>query len=507
MKPIVRACLAVSFLSLLLVLNYVSIVQASSSDRDTAKYLLDRILDNRNKVKNFKCTAEYHTYMPKELMQEIINSRIKKTQERLSPKKQQRLARYLRNLDEYNEYTFLKERLALDNEGLTRVEMITGISDINGSIPKESTKRILIWDGKKSINYIERSQGRSAILSNRQHLETSRKHRQPWRIFGGIVCDRFAKAIANGTLSKIERMEDGTYHVEFLFNNRVKNISVIDPSQGYSVTLEENYVNGQLEYGTQAKFGEVSPNIWFPVEGEMVSFSRENPAQVLMKATINVSEIIINDPNFYDDLFHVDFPKGTLVSDHILGLRYVVGEPMSEGPIGAANVKSLHEVTMDMLEEMAKEIEQKHEEIEIFIPKVSIALKKRTIFILDLSDRKLISAQSKPNSEKAHKYLTKIGKGDIAWDGTVVAIRGASVLTTKQESKRPLKFTKGKWSLSYKLPKKVELPYSMLIVTKEKTNYLITVRKIESGGIRVTYRKLYPDELSKYKQESKDKQG
>jgi len=32
----------------------------------------------------------------------------------------------------------------------------------------------------------------------------------------------------------------------------------------------------------------------------------------------------------------------------------------------------------------------------------------------------------------------------------------------------------------------------------------MTVRKIESGGIRVTYRKLNPDDLSRYKKKPKD---
>jgi len=501
MKRVIKVVLAVFFLSLLLIPYSISMGRSLSEGGDLAKFLLDRILDNRNNVKNFKCTAEYHTYMPKEFIQKIVDNRIKKTQERLSLKKQQRLAR---NLDDYNEYTFLKERLALDNEGCTRVEMVTGISGINGSLPKESTKRILTWDGEKSITYIERSQERTAILSNRQHLETSRKHRQPWRVFGGMVCDRFAKAVADDTVTNIERKEDGTYHVEFLFNNGVKNISVIDPSQGYSVTLEENYVNGQLKSRTKAKFGEVSPNIWFPVEGEMVSFSKDNPAQVLMRATVNVSEIIINDPKFYDGLFHVDFPKGTIVSDATLGLRYVVGEPMSEGPNGAANVKSLHEVAMDTLEEMAKDTDQKQEEVELFVPKVGIALEQGGPFVLGLADGKLVNPQNKPESEESNNFLKELGKGDIAWDGTVVATRGSMVLTIKQESKRPLKLTKGKWADSYQLPEKVELPYSMLVVTNEGVNYLVKVLKIESGGITVTYRELNPDELSLYKQESED---
>lgn len=500
MKPIVRVCLEISFLSFLLVLNSVSICQASSSDKDTVKYLLDRILDNRNKVKNFKCTVVYRDYRPNEARQKQIEQLTKQG----APQKI--VERLASRMNEYNEYRFQKQQLAFDNEGRARVEMLLGISDANGSLIKENFKRILTWDGENSIEYNERSESKfpSATLSNKQPFETTKRIRQPWQQFGGDFCERIAGTMAENADINVKREKDGTYLVELVFENDRKQIAIVDPSQGYSLTLQENYGVGQLRERYTAKFTEVSPNIWFPTEGEDIRFSIDDPTLLRLKSTIKVSEVTINDPNFYENLFHVDFPKGTRVLDATSGIQYTVGKPMSQKLHGVSGAQNIDEIAKDTLEKIFKEIEQKHKEVELFIPKVGIALEKRTSFILGLSNGKLISAPSKPNSEKAHKYLTKIGKGDIAWDGTVVAIRGARVLTTKQESKRPLKFTKGKWSRSYKLPEKVELPYSMLIVTKEKTNYLMTVRKIESGGIRVTYRKLNPDELSLYKQKPKD---
>ena len=119
---------------------------------------------------------------------------------------------------------------------------------------------------------------------------------------------------------------------------------------------------------------------------------------------------------------------------------------------------------------------------------------------MDLADSRLVNPREKPESEESNNYLKELGKGDIAWDGTVVATRGAKVLTTKQESKRPVKLTKGKWTDSYKLPEEVQLPYSILVVTRERANFLVSIRKIDSGGITVAYRQLNPDELSRYKQ-------
>jgi hypothetical protein len=136
----------------------------------------------------------------------------------------------------------------------------------------------------------------------------------------------------------------------------------------------------------------------------------------------------------------------------------------------------------------------------LFIPKADLALKEYEPFVLSISDSRLLNPRNKPESEESNKFLAELGKGDIAWDGAVIATRGAKALTIKQESKRPLKLTKGKWTGSYQLPEKVELPYSMLVVTNERVSYLMTIRKIDSGGITIAYRELDPDELGLYKQ-------
>ncbi len=495
MKPIARACLVLSIISLLLALKYASIGQASSSDRDTARYLLDRILNTRKKVNNFKCTVVYHNYKPKEAQQKQIEQLIRQG----APKKI--VDRMVSTINEHKEYRFQKHKLAFDNDYRARVQVVGGISDAQGKLMKVTIKQIFTWDGESAIQYYQHPEGESstAILSEKQPFETTKRIRQPWQQFGGDFCILFARAISDGTQINAVKEKDGKYRVELVYEKDRKQIAIVDPSQGYSLPLQEYYNSGQLRERYTAKFMEVSPNVWFPVEGEDIRFSKDDPTLLRMKSTVQVSDVTINNPNFYDGLFHIDFPKGARVIDHTTGVQYIVGESMSQKLYGVSGAQSIDEIAKDTLEAIAKETEQKHKDIEIFIPKVNIALKKRTLFILDLSDRKLIRAPGKPDSEKTHKYLTKIGEGDIAWDGTVAAIRGASILTIRQESNRPLTFTKGKWSGAYKLPEKVELPYTMLIVTKEETNYLMTVRKIESGGIRVTYRQLYNDELSRYK--------
>ena len=134
----------------------------------------------------------------------------------------------------------------------------------------------------------------------------------------------------------------------------------------------------------------------------------------------------------------------------------------------------------------------------VFIPVADKALKQDKPLVFDLKNAILLNPAAKIGSVQAHEKLLKLGKGDIAWDGSLVTVRKAKALTVSQESHRPLKCTPGRWCNWDRLPDKVNLPYSVLVVTKEDVDYLITIRKIESDGIRIIYKKLNPDEVKSY---------
>ncbi|MHC4086323.1 MAG: hypothetical protein ACYSWZ_11345 [Planctomycetota bacterium] len=135
---------------------------------------------------------------------------------------------------------------------------------------------------------------------------------------------------------------------------------------------------------------------------------------------------------------------------------------------------------------------------EIFIPKASIALILERGFVLDFASGKLLNPAMQVDSEQVHKNLIKLGKGDIAWDGSLLSVRKAKVLTVRQESHRPLKRTLGRWCNSDRLPDKVDLPYSLLLVTNENMNYLISILKIKYVGIKIKYKKLTAEEAKSY---------
>lgn len=145
-------------------------------------------------------------------------------------------------------------------------------------------------------------------------------------------------------------------------------------------------------------------------------------------------------------------------------------------------------------------------EFEMFIPRVNIAVEKNTPFILDLENTKLIKAPSEINSENAYRYFNKLRKGDLAWDGSLIAVRNAKALIVSKESYRPLECIVNKWTISYKLPEQANLPYSLMVITKEGLNCLFTIRKIETDGIRITYKKLHPDEVKHYLPTGKKKE-
>jgi len=135
---------------------------------------------------------------------------------------------------------------------------------------------------------------------------------------------------------------------------------------------------------------------------------------------------------------------------------------------------------------------------EIYIPKDVIALQKQEAFVLDLASGKLINPATKVDSEQTYKRLLKLEKGDLAWDGSLVTVRKAKALTVAQESHRPLKYTPGRWCNFNRLPDKVDLPYSVLLVTNEDVDYLVSILEIKSDGIMITYKKLIAEEAKQY---------
>lgn len=471
---------------------FIDISALGSGNADLTKLILDKMNENRGKIANFKCINEKLIYNSKEKLKELRKSDIDKG-----------LPESVANGLLEKVYTYQKDYLALDKNYSGRVEIISEQADSKGNLIGERLeKKISTWDTKNTIKYYERPTLTSATIGGtEQPIELSNRYAQPWKLLGGDFSSMLLKALEKNEKVNVEKQKDGKYRIEFLNPLGRKITGVIDPNQGYSVVLQEKYNDGKLQETRNAKYEKVQSGIWFPVSGEYIEFNPDTQV-IMLKNTMKIKEIKINDPNFYDNLYHVDLPKGTRVNDLATGLSYVVGDPMN--------------VTMDGLGQSLKNIADKtlininnHEEIEqktdLWVPIVSIAIDKCESFVFNFSDSKLVNPQRKLESEEANKFLSELGKGDVAWDGTIIATRGTKIFTTKQESKQPLKLTEGRWTNSYKLPEKVELPYSMLAISKDNDNYLVNISKIEPGGIWINYRKLSSEEISSYKQDETKK--
>jgi len=465
--------------------------------------IVRKILSAQRNLINYRCSAEYIT---------IISYESRKRDLEMARRSGDFPAEVIKVLDDDLQGSGKKYQLqdvVADTTGRIKTNSIVGDYDDAGN-RHAIRKKVHVWDGEMGIFYTDKLQDNyhGGVVINAKKQDDFPAMRRPLRSFGGRFLEALAKASSQNKRIELEQdTADGTWQISFEVDDpvfRIKNCTwkfTIDPSKNYSVTNGESARPDGLGFRFSADYQEIKDGIWFPVNGKMEGFSADGLKQGITNAKI--TNIVINDPNLGKTAFHIDFPKGTRVTDRIGGIAYVVGDPSSVRMLGES-LNMGHIVNEQLKNGESGKTNDESEWAKLFIPKADLALEKNEPFVLSIPDSKLLNSRNKPESEESSKFLKDLGKGDIAWDGEIVATRGAKVLTIKQESGRPLKLTNGKWTGSYQLPDKVKLPYSMLVVTNEGANYLVKIIKIEPSGITVSYRQLNPDELSLYKQESED---
>jgi hypothetical protein len=284
---------------------HLATVAVGIEHRDLSISILDKIIENRNKIETFKCINEKFI----SFSADVLNTPYLKSDR---PPEEARKRTYRYQID----------HLALDNKGTGRVTIISEQADARGHRTGNGKKKITTtWDGEKSIRYNETSGRASAIIGGtKQPLEVTKRYAQPWTVFGGNFCNDLTRAIKQNEKISIEKLKDGSYRIEILRPQDRKIIGVIDPKQGYSVILREVYLEGKLHERDKARFEQVKPGIWFPVSGE---YSYGITTGTGLRSTMTIKEIKINDPNFYDGLYHIDFAEGTYVENIATGLSRV----------------------------------------------------------------------------------------------------------------------------------------------------------------------------------------
>jgi len=471
------------------------LAQDSAGKNKRAKDLLEKITAARQAVRNFQCVATYHAYKPLDALE--------KEYELLKKKgwPEPKLARFKAAMfpTEQDQHWYSTETLAFDNTGRARLERLRGRYDSAEAKGPVNSRYILTWDGASGVQYVEDASKKrpGAVISDRPCLDLTERGTQPWLQFGGNFCRFFSEVIEQGADVDVGESENGTIRIAF---NRgaYRHVGCVDPGRGFSVVNEQVLYKDRPVTRRTADFSEVIPGVWFPVAGEEVQYFRDDPDKLEMRISVKVSAIKINDPNFGDGLFEVDFPEGTRVTNTLTGLQYVVGEQMSEKPHGVSHAYTLGQVAAAEIERFGDEraAVNEPERMEVFIPKAQAARRKNAPFVLDTKSATLVNPLYTLDSESAYKALLKLGKGDVAWDGSLVVVRKGKALTVAQESHRPLETAPATWCTRYKLAEDMILPYSLLIVTGENREYfLITIEKLEAAGITIKYRKLDADEV------------
>ena len=136
-----------------------------------------------------------------------------------------------------------------------------------------------------------------------------------------------------------------------------------------------------------------------------------------------------------------------------------------------------------------------------FIPEIEFAVKEDLPFILDFQTGEFLVLERKfTEAQQVYDMFNQaeLVKGDLAWNNSFFAVRDCLLFTPKKENKRALKSIKKEGHLEYEIPKETRLPYSLLIQTKEKRKYLVTVYKMTQDGVWIYYRQLSDDEFSRY---------
>ena len=303
----------------------------SQINNEEARYVLDKMLATRKKMRNLQCDFEYTTWRDQELAKRQYN-------ELASRMKMKRTLEQLKKaiLQGGIETSYQKYSIVLDSNNRGKMHRKqSGLVDSSGTRLPYGVMEIRAWDGHTGVSHSRGAKGGSAALDDSPpHALTHQTH--PWRSYTGIFADRLAKAIEAEKPVNVETLPDGKYQVSYFNSPGNEYVGIIDPEKGFSCTSMTIFTDGIERSYYTAKYEEFADVVWFPVTATHVNKSVKGIEEY--RNIMKTSNVKINDPNFSEDLFHVDLPKGTRVTDKVLGIRYVVGDSMSNKVQSGANI-------------------------------------------------------------------------------------------------------------------------------------------------------------------------
>jgi len=295
------------------VTEFGTVSPASGGDKAAAKTILDAMLESANKVKNIRCKAEYLDWSSPATRQEEYDRLLKAGRSEAAA------------LTRKREFVAYRYGFTFDNQGRLRIEELQATGDAHGNIIDVDLDDTCTWDGEVSMYLYRRGLVTQGRITNQKPPSVVGDYQDPADIFRSSFQRTLQTALSREDSDVRVRTESGSHHVEILWKGKTKAVGVIDPACGYSVPRMVLYgSSGRPLFTCEARYREVAPGIWYPVEGVKLVGTPESPAH---KRTVKVTEVKINDPNFTDEAFRIDFPAGTQVHDSTTGLSYVVREP------------------------------------------------------------------------------------------------------------------------------------------------------------------------------------
>jgi hypothetical protein len=283
-----------------------------------------------------------------------------------------------------------------------------------------------------------------------------------------------SQAIDKGLTTATKSEVDGQVHLVLDIPGKFRLEHILDPTKNMAVVYEATLVDGKLEKETiRTHYTQLSDGQWYPLKCAFNKYVCLNGQQTL--ASSETYETLKDTVEFNTPIDPAVFSPPLENGTHIIDNRY---DPPLEFMIDTPAAEVTHE-----------EISKDEGAIALlFLPKIDLTQKLRKPFILDLAMRRLFLPFA-PNDDIQDRMetLAKAACGDIAWDGTLLAMRGATVSLPADQSKNPWKCTERQWCTSCSPPEKTTLPCSIDVRTHEGREYVVTIQRIDADGVWLRY--------------------
>jgi hypothetical protein len=456
-----------------------------AGERNPARDLLQNMRSAQGRLKNYQCSVEYVDSADYAARKRLLENALK-----AGDMPEHLLRYYERDLEGSGRHYELQKVVA-DSSGRIKVAHTIGGYSTDGK-QEPTQENTSAWDGDMSITYLPPGDGSpfggAQITAGRDLCFQAMRH--PLWSFGGRFYAALDQAIESGEKIEIQREPaSALLRIRFAGGEAIAPTpkwawaAVVDPARGFCVPEWEFTQPDGMKCRSSATFREVQPGVWFPTEGRMDGFFPDG--MVESQTSVKITDVVVNDPNFSNNLFHIDLPPGTRVRDTVMGLQYVVGKADSTSVLGE-QVTTAHIITKGVgpNDPPAEET--------FFLAHMKQALEKGTPFVLNLRTRKLMGVDANSTSQDVLNSLYGASVGDLFWDGGIVVAGDTKIELVLGERARSLPRRKMEHGARYRLPERVRLPCVLRVTDKAKSHYHMTIKEIGEKGISISY-KLLPD--------------